>query len=1269
MLFVYTGGMAGGARDVFRYDAFVSYNHASDERLALELRRNMQKIAKPWYRRRALDVFLDQSSLTASPGLWPAIEQSLQRSRYYVLLASPRSAQSKWVVKELGHWLKHRSADSVLLVLTEGSIEWDDEAGDFDWERTDALPRRLEGVFSGEPLYTDMREFRGRERVSGDAAFRGRAAEVAAAVRGVSKDQIVGDDLSQHRRVIRVVWAVAAILLILGVTAAVMATIARKQERRAVAAAEQERVARLAETEARRAEQEERRRAEVSLAGNYASNAGSTGSAVRQLLYSAASVDLADDPVARGEMLKAIAKTPPLLWTIPPGAGGVAAIGFHPDGKRLLTASVDGWLRIWDRASGVELHALSEELKASSISMGGLRLRSRKPYRSHRWLGELYGRAGRLAFHDRAAPLFAMALSPDGRLVAVAGGKGFVHVWDVDRGRLATRIAAHGDSVLALAFHPDGTRLVTGSADDAIGLWKMPNGRPLNSIKDGADKDADAGFWGLAYSPDGRRIYSLRGDGAVQVRDADTLQATIEATTGIEGPGTVALRADGKQLATSRADGVILLWDPEKLTRAGKLEGHRGFVRALLYATGAAAAGTLYSGGADGVRVWDTAALAERGRLDGHRRPVLGLAFDERSGTVASGTLASLRLWDADGEERGRIEGLGLAHDVRITRDGATVVACGRGGIVRVVDAATGAETRRWTTPGGLCVALSPDGKRIAVGGREAVEIRNTSSGARERVLEFKGRSFAVAFSHDGRLVASGGDHNLITAWDSSSGRFIAQLKGHKDGIQDVAFRPRDATTLVSGSEDKTVRVWNVTTGREIRRLPDHAGQVRQVGFLPDGHVVVSAGDDAVLRLTEFGTWKSNGTIKGHKAPGTLVKAGIFGFAFSRSPMRLVTAGADKYVSYWHLGQQRRLASLSGHGDWVTGVDIDAHGARVVSASRDRTVSAWDTSRLMRSAVVRGRTRVTGVGYSRDGSRFITAYENGTVALFYTDTIDDRWTHRPFERRDSIDAIAITATGDVIAVGFGGLAVFPLAGKKPSARERGVSCCVAAAPDGTWLVQGVHTAIVRRDMNGKELGRFTGHEDEVRALAVSPDGTRIISGGKDRTVRLWDVKTGEMIAVKDLHTGTIHAIAYQPGGKIVASASADSTIRLWDASLAEQAVLTAHKNSVNAVAFSPDGLLLVSGSTDLTVRIWDVETRAELARLTGHRGDVSSVAVHPDGGQILSGGEGRFTHLWSLEGLDWPQGECLKRAQDRCDHALSGMDVRRRAVNRITARK
>jgi TIR domain len=134
--------------------------------LAPELQRALHSLARPWYRFRLIHVFRDQTSLSANPELWRSIEAALADSEYFLLMASPEAARSKWVQQEVRWWLANRPLSKLLIVLTDGEARWDEAANDFDWSCTSALPNDLRGRFKQEPLWVDLRCAKSQEQLS-----------------------------------------------------------------------------------------------------------------------------------------------------------------------------------------------------------------------------------------------------------------------------------------------------------------------------------------------------------------------------------------------------------------------------------------------------------------------------------------------------------------------------------------------------------------------------------------------------------------------------------------------------------------------------------------------------------------------------------------------------------------------------------------------------------------------------------------------------------------------------------------------------------------------------------------------------------------------------------------------------------------------------------------------------------------------------------------------------------------------------------------------
>lgn len=218
------------------YDAFISYSHAADGQLTPAVHRGIQSINKPWFRRRALRVFHDKSSLSATPQLWPTIEQAMATSRYFVLLASPDAAGSRWVDQEIAWWRSHRSPATVLIGLTDGVLAWDHARRRFDPAATTALPPAALTWFTREPLWVDLRWARQERHLTvSDPRFRDCMASIAAPIRGMPKDALIGEDIREHRRAMRLVKGAVALLAILTVVAVVAATIAVGQSNTALA--------------------------------------------------------------------------------------------------------------------------------------------------------------------------------------------------------------------------------------------------------------------------------------------------------------------------------------------------------------------------------------------------------------------------------------------------------------------------------------------------------------------------------------------------------------------------------------------------------------------------------------------------------------------------------------------------------------------------------------------------------------------------------------------------------------------------------------------------------------------------------------------------------------------------------------------------------------------------------------------------------------------------------------------------------------------------
>lgn len=328
-----------------RYDAFISYSHQADDDVAPAIERALNRLGKPWYRRRAMRVYRDRTGMAANPDLWAAIQAALDESRWFVLLASPEAADSSWVGREVDHWRSKHGDDGeqrMVVVVTAGSWDWDDEADDFNWDRSSALPRSLSGAFKSVPAIVSLvPEEDYAEADLDDPRFRSQMASVAAAIRDVPKDVLEGEDLHQHRRTMRVAWGAA-------VGFAALALVASAAGISALANASQ---ARADRSEARRSEA--RAQAQADAAEAVLAAMDSPALAIELALEAARR---SDSPTVRSAMLAVSQEARRLVRALeyPEDAAGqpLSDAAFSLDGTRLMAwgPSQDegrSYLQVW----------------------------------------------------------------------------------------------------------------------------------------------------------------------------------------------------------------------------------------------------------------------------------------------------------------------------------------------------------------------------------------------------------------------------------------------------------------------------------------------------------------------------------------------------------------------------------------------------------------------------------------------------------------------------------------------------------------------------------------------------------------------------------------------------------------------------------------------------------------------------------------------------------------------------------------------------------
>ena len=506
-------------------------------------------------------------------------------------------------------------------------------------------------------------------------------------------------------------------------------------------------------------------------------------------------------------------------------------------------------------------------------------------------------------------------------------------------------------------------------------------------------------------------------------------------------------------------------------------------------------------------------------------------------------------------------------------------------------------------THGVLSVAFSPDGKRLASGSRDkTVKIWDTATG--QEILTLKrhaGTVYTVAFSPDGKRLASGSEGNQrdrepgeVKVWDTITGQEILTLKGHAVRVNSLAFSP-DGKLLASsgwgnwaGDEPGEVKVWDAATGQEVLNLKGHTRPVSSVAFSPDGKQLASGSSDAV-KIWDLVTGQEALTLKG---------LSVTRICFSPDSTRLAgasAAGADT-LKVWDATSGQELLTLRGGN---TSVAFSPDGQRLATGSYDGKVKVWDAATGQQVLNLKGHSgSVYSVCFSPDGERLASGGGDGTVKIWDVSMGQDGLTLRGY--------------GTVV---------------------------VAFSPDGKQLAGGSDdkTAKVWDAATGREVLNLKGHTAHVTSVAFSPDGKRLASGvggfHKPGEVKVWDTATGQEVLSLKEHSGYVWSVCFSPDVKRLASGSGDSRtgeVKLWDLATGQEVLtLKGYAGRATSVVFSPDGKHLASGSDDGTVKVWDTITGQEILTLKGHAKNVNSVAFSPDGKRLASSSLDKTVRLWN----------------------------------------
>ncbi|MFH0901767.1 MAG: hypothetical protein V2A73_14150 [Pseudomonadota bacterium] len=462
-------------------------------------------------------------------------------------------------------------------------------------------------------------------------------------------------------------------------------------------------------------------------------------------------------------------------------------------------------------------------------------------------------------------------------------------------------------------------------------------------------------------------------------------------------------------------------------------------------------------------------------------------------------------------------------------------------------------------------VVFSPAGVLLSSSRDGTVRRWDLAAGIHRVTIGGQSAILGLAIDPTGRQLATGSVDRTIRLWLADTGTELLVLRGHQDAVTAVAFSP-DGRTLTSSSIDKSVRYWNLTSGSsDVLGL--HEGHVNTVAFSPDGRLVASSTLDNPTRLWRVG-------VEAGKADGGHAGA-VFALDFSPDGSYLASAGGDRDVLIWDTRSGRQRQRLAGHSALVNGVVIGPDGKTVVSASHDRTVRIWETeSGSGEELAPNHRALAVDVATSKNGNMFVSADIGGQVFVWDART---RSLVGKLAAKAGINAVAISPDGALVA---------------------------GAATNGSIFIWDLARFQLEAELRG--------HEGEVGGITFIPGGRSLISGGRDGTIRRWDLASGAG-TVLGTGFGLVWRLTTTPDGRLLGIPTFRVISIIWDLAASKTtAVLRGNRTSVLSLRFTPDGKLAATAGDDGTVRTWDVATghpywRAPLLlrsppRLFTHRG-------------------------------------------------------------------
>ena len=600
-------------------------------------------------------------------------------------------------------------------------------------------------------------------------------------------------------------------------------------------------------------------------------------------------------------------------------------------------------------------------------------------------------------------------------LLALEALENYPYTWQAEKAlaqnvrefRLRHIVSGHADTVMDMAWSPDGSQFATTGKDGTLRIWDAQTRTERLNIPAHLAFSAGLilGTSELAWSPDGTRIATVGLDKTAKIWDAATGKEIVTFADHTDEVWGITWAPDGKWLASASKDGTVKVWEAQTGKERYTFSKHEGWVSSVAWSPDGA---RIASAGEDGtVRIWDATNGEEKSVLPGHTSPVWSVAWSPDGIRLASASDDStMRVWEVQtGQQLSNLRLAGPVWDAAWSPDSSQIATTNSSGLAQVWNVASGQEAfaLQGRTPEPFHIAWSPDGKWLATTAGLGLSVRLWDTDPISLTLSGDAKEIGwAAWSPDGKRIATAGMDNTAVVWDSETGKVLLTFRGHGDWVQDAFWSP-DGTKIVTTDWDNIAKVWDANTGKELVTFTGHVGEpiskyvgmdaLFGAGFSPDGTRIMTQGGDGSIRIWDARTGKEYLFFQATKDQAAAA-------SWSPDGTRIASCATPRVLQMWDAstgeaiygGYVHNTANLS-YGDKFDGCVLSPwgwspDGKKILTTSTiGNGATIWEAETGKKLLVFRGHIgSVYFASWSPNGQRIASGDINGQIKIWDAET-------------------------------------------------------------------------------------------------------------------------------------------------------------------------------------------------------------------------------------------------------------------------------------------